>query len=289
VHPAGGNFKSKVETMFRSVEQLWRFTLTVAEVISDDSGLASVDLVLNLMELLAGSARSRAMSDIARDMGISKARIHRHLRALMQHGYVLQDPETERYEIGIKLLALGEAVRDRFDVVSATRSEMGRLRDETGQTVTISTVVEGKVVVLELLPGKTLVEFGVRPGSTLDFHASAHGLVALAYGPPQLLDTVLSKPLKAWTSATITDPAKLKAEVEKVRQQRWATAADRLLLGVNALAAPIFDYRNEWRGSIAIVGSTQFIDTQPAARQLAHVVGAAFEASLRLGWKASSR
>ena len=257
-------------------------------MISEDSGLASVDLVLNLIELLAGSARSRAMSDIARDMGISKARIHRHLRALMQHGYVLQDPETERYEIGIKLLALGEAVRDRFDVVSATRPEMGRLRDETGQTVTVSTLVEGRVVVLELLPGKTLVEFGVRPGSTLDFHASAHGLVALAYGPPQLLDTVLSKPLKAWTQATVTDPAKLKAEVETVRQRRWATAADRLLLGVNALASPIFDFRNEWRGSIAIVGATQFIDAQPAARQLAQVVGAASEASRRLGWKASS-
>jgi len=142
--------------------------------------------------------------------------------------------------------------------------------------------------VLELLQGKTLVEFGVRPGSTLDFHASAHGLVALAYGPPQLLETVLSKPLKAWTQATLTDPAKLKAEVETVRRRRWATAADRLLLGVNALASPIFDYRNEWRGSIAIVGATQYIDAQPAARQLAQVVGAASEASRRLGWKASS-
>lgn len=207
----------------------------------------------------------------------------------MQHGYVLQDPETERYEIGIKLLALGEAVRDRFDVVSATRSEMGRLRDETGQTVTIATLVEGKIVVLELLPGKTLVEFGIRPGSTLDFHASAHGHVALAFGPPQLLEAVLSKPLKAWTPATITDPAKLRTEVETVRRQRWATAADQLLLGVNALASPIFDYRNEWRGSIAIVGATQFIHAQPAARQLAQVVGAASEASRRLGWKASAR
>jgi DNA-binding IclR family transcriptional regulator len=258
-------------------------------VISEDSGLASVDLVLSLIELLARSDRSRAMSDIARDMGISKARAHRHLRALMQHGYVLQDPETERYEIGIKLLALGEAVRDRFDVVSATRSEMGRLRDETGQTVTIATLVEGKIVVLELLPGKTLVEFGIRPGSTLDFHASAHGHVALAFGPPQLLEAVLSKPLKAWTPATITDPAKLRTEVETVRRQRWATAADQLLLGVNALASPIFDYRNEWRGSIAIVGATQFIHAQPAARQLAQVVGAASEASRRLGWKASAR
>lgn len=261
--------------------------LTIVEkpLLSDDAGLASVDLVLSLIELLARSGRSRAMSDIAREMGISKARIHRHLRALMQHGYVIQDPETERYEIGIKLLALGEAVRDRFDVLGATRPEIGRLRDETGQTVTVSALVEDAVVVLELLPGKTLVEFGIRPGSALDFHASAHGLVALAFGPPHLLEQVLARPLKAWTPSTLTSPAKLKAEIEKVRRRRWATAADQLLVGVNALAAPVFDYRNEWRGTIAIVGSTQFIGASPSEEQLAQVTEAAAEASRRLGWR----
>ena len=260
--------------------------LTIIEnpSLPDDAGLASVDLVLGLIELLARSGRSHAMSDIAREMGISKARAHRHLRALVQHGYVLQDRETERYEIGIKLLALGEAVRHRFDVLAATRPEMSRLRDETGQTVTVSALVEGAVIVLELLQGKTLVEFGIRPGSALDFHASAHGLVALAFGPEALLESVLARALRARTPATLTDPAKLKAEVAKVRRQGWATAADQLLVGVNALAAPVFDYRDQWRGTIAIVGSTQFIGADPAKEQRAKVIDAAAEASRRLGW-----
>jgi DNA-binding IclR family transcriptional regulator len=252
---------------------------------SDEQGLASVDLVLGLIEKLAGSKGPHAMSDIAREMGISKARAHRHLRALLQHGYVLQDRTTERYEIGTKLLALGEAVRDRFDVLAAAQPEMGRLHDETEQTVTVSTLIDDAVVVLELLRGKTVVEFGIRPGSTLDFHASAHGLVALAFGPAQLTDRILARPLKAWTAATVTDPGKLKKQIEKVRAQRWATAADQLLIGVNALAAPIFDYRNTWRGAIAIVGPTQFIHAAPGKQQIAQVTMAAIEASRRLGWR----
>ncbi len=265
-----------------------RLTLVEKPPVGDDAGLASVDLVLSLIEMLARSDRSRAMSDIARDMGISKARAHRHLRALVQHGYVLQDPETDRYEVGIKLLALGEAVRDRFDVLTATRPEMGPLRDATGQTVTVSALVEDAVIVLELLQGKTLVEFGVRPGATLDFHASAHGLIALAFGPAHLLEQVLGRQLKAWTPSTLTDPDKLTAEIDKIRRRRWATAADQLLVGVNALASPIFDYRNQWRGTIAIVGSTQFIGAVPAAQQIDLVVEAASEASHRLGWKVKS-
>jgi len=254
-------------------------------VASEEPGLASVDLVLSLIEFLAGAKRAHAMTDIAREMGISKARAHRHLRALMQHGYVLQDRTTERYEIGTKLLALGEAVRDRFDVLAATRTEIGRLRDETGHTVTVSTLIENAVVVLELLRGKTVVEFGVRPGSTLDFHASAHGLVALAFGPPHLAEQVLARPLKSWTPVTLTDRSKLKKLIDKVRNQRWATAADQFLVGVNTLAVPIFDYRNAWRGTIAIVGPTQFIAAIPSKEQLRQVSAAAAEASRRLGWR----
>lgn len=253
----------------------------------ETQGLASVDLVLGLIEYLAGSARPHAMSDIARTLGISKARTHRHLRALVQHGYVLQDRTTERYEIGTKLLALGEAVRDRFDVLGATQSEMGRLHDETGQTVTVSALIEEAVVVLELLRGKAVVEFGVRPGSTLDFHATAHGLIALAFGPQQLTERVLARPFKAWTDETLTDPAKLRKLIAKVRAQGWATAADQMLVGFNALAAPIFDFRGVWRGTIAIVGQTQLIPAMPSQEQRAQVCAAAAEASRRLGWRGS--
>lgn len=250
-------------------------------------GLASIDLVVGLIEYLAGSARPHAMSDIARTLGISKARTHRHLRALMQHGYVLQDRSTERYAIGTKLLALGEAVRDRFDVLSATQAEIGRLRDETGQTVTVSTLIEDAVVVLELLRGKAVVEFGVRPGSTLDFHATAHGLVALAFGPPALTELALSRPLKAWTAETVIDPAQLRQRVAQVRAQGWATAADQMLIGFNALAVPVFDFRNAWRGTIAIVGQTQLIPATPSEEQRTQVCAAATETSRRLGWKGS--
>lgn len=260
--------------------------LTSVEGGDTGSGLASVDLILDLMELLAAAPRPRGVSDIARDLSISKARAHRHLRALVQRGYVRQDPETERYEIGVKLLALGEAVRDRFDVLGAMRPEMARLREATGHAVTASALVEGAVVVLEMLQGRTLVEFGLRPGSRLDFHASAHGLVALAFGPPSLLDTVLAQPLKTFTAATVTDADALRAEVAKVRRQGWATAMDQVLMGVNALAAPVFDHRGEWRGAIALVGASQFIPAIPAEDQIAEVTRAAAEASRRLGWNA---
>jgi DNA-binding IclR family transcriptional regulator len=249
------------------------------------SGLDSVDLILRLVELLAGSREPRGVTDIARDLGVSKPRVHRHLRALVERGYARQEPRNERYEVGVKVLALGEAVRDRFDVVGAIRPVMNRLREATGQAVTASALIDDQVIVLDLVQGATLIEFGIRPGARLDFHASAHGLVALAFGPPDLLDEVLSRPLKAWTARTLTDPAAIRAEVAQVRRQGWATAIDAVQIGVNALAAPVFDHRGGHRGAVALVGASQFIPQAPSERQITLVTGAAADASRRLGWK----
>jgi DNA-binding IclR family transcriptional regulator len=260
-------------------------TLEPARAVAPD--LDSVDLVLRLIELLAASREPRGVSDIARELGISKPRAHRHLRALVQRGYARQDLGNERYEVGIKLLVVGEAVRDRFDVVGAIRPSMAPLRETSGLAVTASALTEDIVVVLDMLQGKSVIEFGIRPGARLDLHASAHGLVALAFGPPTLLEHVLAGPLRAWTPHTINDPHAVRAEVEQVRGQGWATAIDAVQIGVNALAAPVFDHRGHLRGAIALVGSSHLIERAPPERLIALVTDAAAESSRRLGWKIS--
>lgn len=247
--------------------------------------LDSVELVLNLLELLARSRGARGVTDVARELGISKARAHRHLRALVTRGYATQDLTGAGYQVGIRLLSLGEQVRDRFDVVTAIRPALAGLRAATGLAVTASAVVADEMIVLEMMQGATLIETGVRPGSRLDFHASAHGLVALAFGPPGLINHALAKPLTAWTAHTLTDPAALRAEVGKVRSRGWATAPDAVQIGVNALAAPVRDHKGVCRGAVALVGATQFIAATPTAEQIAHVTDAARESSRRLGWE----
>lgn len=249
--------------------------------------LESVDLTLRLLELLAASRTPRGVTDVARELGISKPRAHRHLRALVQRGYARQDPRTEGYEVGVQVLALGEMVRDRFDLVAAVRPAMNQLCEASGLAVTLCALVEEAVTVLEMMHGRTLIEFTTRPGARLDFHASAHGLVTLAFGPPGLLEALLAHPLKQWTESTLTAPDAIRTAVDRVRRQGWATAVDAVQMGLNALAAPVFDHRGDWRGSIALVGSSQLIPAHPADRMIAQITGAAADASRQLGWRGS--
>ena len=214
-----------------------------------DERLESVDLVISLLELLGGASRSLALGEVARALDISKSRAHRHLRALILNGYVRQDDQGDRYEITARLLSLADTAGGRLSFGAVARPAMADLRDATGQTVTASAFIAGQISIVDLLHGRTLVQFAIRPGTVMDPHRSAHGLVALAFGPPQL-------------SAGANDA--VLRRVEDVRARGWATAPGEIVTGVNALAAPVFGRGGGWRGTLAIVGSIDVIATTPA-------------------------
>jgi DNA-binding IclR family transcriptional regulator len=197
---------------------------------------------------------------------------------------VHQEQATMRYAAGIKLFILGERLRERFDIIAVAREDMARLREETGQPVTLSTLVENQVVVLEVLQGQAIVNFGTQSGTVLDPHASAHGNVALAFGPESLLDCCLAKPLKAWTPHTVCSPDALRRLVARVRARGWATAPNRVLQGVNGLAAPLFNHAGNYAGAVAIAGSIQYIPASPPPSQIKAVTQTAERISRKLGW-----
>lgn len=245
----------------------------------------TVDLSLRLLERLANAREPIGVSDLAREFGASKATVYRHLRALMLHGFVHQDAATTRYDAGIKLFILGERLRERFDILPLARDDMARLRDETGQPATLTTLVEGQIVVLEVLQGTALVNFGTQPGTVLDLHASAHGKVALAFGPANLLQECLAKPRKAWTSQTICSPSALKRAIAQVKTRGWAIAPNQVLQGVNGLAAPVFNHSGTYAGAVAIAGAIQYIPASPSQTQIRAVTRSAARISQKLGWR----
>ncbi len=251
---------------------------------SNGPATETVNLSLRLLERLASSNESIGVSELAREFAASKATIYRHLQALVLHGFVHQDANTLRYAAGIKLFILGERLRERFDFLPVARDDLRRLRDETGQPATLSALVENQVVVLEILQGDAIVNFGTQPGTVLDLHASAHGNVALAFGPPELIKSCLAKPLKAWTQHTICSPEGLQRLIAQVRTRGWATAPNRVLQGVNGLAAPVFNHAGDYVGGVAIAGSIQYIPASPPPEQIKAVTTAAARISRKLGW-----
>ena len=107
----------------------------------------------------------------------------------------------------------------------------------------------------------------------------------LAHADREFREAVLARPMTATTSETITTAAELNTELEKVRVQGWATAANQSAIGLNTLAAPLFDATGGIVGAVGIVDLVQFLPPQPDESKIEAVTRAARQISEKLGYE----
>ncbi len=255
-----------------------------AHAVNPRYTVQSLVVGLRVLEALAKRGEPRGVTELARDIGASKWVIFRHLQTLRSEGFAVQDPGTDKYELGPRLYALKDALHDRFPWAHKAREEMIRLRQEVGYTVSVASPLEdwSGVAIIDVLGGTQDVQFTLKIGAVFEFHTSAHGKTTLAFGDQALLERTIARGLKPRTPKTIVSPEALRREIKRVRKQGWAMAPEQADLGMNALTAPIFSSQGRFEGSIGVFGSLEQIGPNPPEPLVRAVVQAARRISQRL-------
>lgn len=246
------------------------------------AGVRSVQLALDVLEAIAFSGDELGVTQLAERLDVTKGSVHRHLHTLVERGYLTQNPATTRYAIGPKSRLLARFAPDA-DLIQVAEGPMRELRDRLGHTVVLSAMTPRGALVLTTLASTSPIEIGVRPGSELPFHASAQGKVLLAFAPRPVQERILSRKLERFTEHTIVARERLEAELVRIARQGFAAAPEEVLLGVNVMAAPIFDERDSCIGALAIVGSIQFLPAEPEDETIAALKDYAQQISRRFG------
>jgi DNA-binding IclR family transcriptional regulator len=250
-------------------------------------GVRSVQLAIDVLETVAFSSEELGVTQIAERLDATKGSVHRHLQTLVDRGYLTQNSTTSRYSIGPKTRLLARHAPEE-DLVRLAEGPMRQLRDATDQPIVMSEMTPRGVLVLTKLSASSPIEIGVRPGSELTFHASAQGKVMLAFAPPELRKRVLARPLQRFTEKTITSPRKLEQELEQIVRLGYGSAPEEVALGLNTVAAPIFNAQGKCVATVALVGLIQSLPEKPRASDVAQLLDAARQISRKLGYSGGS-
>lgn len=254
-------------------------------VEQDAKIIQSVGLAMRILECLASSDSEKGVTELARELDVTKARIFRHLQTLRQLGYVSHNKSTKKDSTGIRLHLLANRVGNNLELTPAVRPCLETLRDSTGETAVFATVLGGKVTMIDFALGTNVVQFTFRPGATFNLHSSALGHISLAFGPEEYWEHLKEGEFEQDTPKTITDPKELKARVEKARISGWTIVPQQAVLGINAIAVPVFFHDNRYAGAIAIVGSSGNIPDVPPQQMIDQLSIAGQQASRNLGWR----
>ena len=246
------------------------------------AGVRSVNLALDILEAVGFADEELGVTQIATRLHVAKGSVHRHLYTLVERGYPAQNPATSRYAIGPKSRLLARLAPDT-DLIQLAEGPMRELRDTVGHSVVLSEMTPRGALVLAKLSSLSPIEIGVRPGSELPFHASAQGRVLLAFAPHPFQQRVLARPLETFTTKTITSIERIEKILLEVTKRGYASAPEETMLGLNAVAAPIFDNNDSCVGALAVVGSIQFLPERPKPAEVTALRNAAQQISRKLG------
>jgi IclR family transcriptional regulator, acetate operon repressor len=213
------------------------------EVGNGGRNVTSIERATDVLFLFTRSASpTLGVTEIATELGISKAVVHRILASLCERDLVIADAETRRYSLGPAVLQLATAFRERLDVRPLALSTMQALSAASEETATLS-IRHGwqRIYVDQVTPNRE-VKMTVPVGRQFALHAGSSSKAFLAFLPPEEIEQYLREaPLTAATAETITSASALRDDLAAIRSRGYAVSLGERQAGAGSVAAPVFD------------------------------------------------
>src|SRR5262249_12724992 len=230
------------------------------------------------------------VSELGRDIGLSRSTAHRYVATLAALGYLQQDPPTRKYRLGPRVLDLGFSAINSMDLRELAAPHLQALSDETGHTVNMAVLDGADIVYIERCrtarQGQREIDLNLHIGSRLPAYCTSLGKVLLANVPPDELNAVLDRvELVQRGPNTLTARTRLLAELQRVRADDLAVTTEELAYGLRSIAAPVRNQAGDVVAAINLAAHRSMISLEALVAHLGPPLRrTAAEIAARLGW-----
>jgi IclR family transcriptional regulator, pca regulon regulatory protein len=173
------------------------------------------------------------VSELAREVGLSRSTAHRYIATLAELGYLDQDAATRKYRLGPRVLDLGFSAINSMGLREVAVPHLQALSDETGHTVNMAVLDGADIVYIERCRtsqrGQRDIDLNLHIGSRLPAYCTSMGKVLLAGLPEEEQRAVLSR----------VDFTQRGQELRRVQQAGLAVNNEELAYGLRSIAAPV--------------------------------------------------
>lgn len=256
---------------------------TATDSKSEPTRLSSVTTAIRLLKAFSESEEEIGVSALAQRLGVAKSTVHRLAVTLVAEGLLEQNPETERYRLGIGLFGLGTLVRRRMDLSNEARPYLFDLREKTHETILLGVPTDTEIMYVYNLESphslRMRSDIGVRrPG-----YCTAVGRAIFAFAPEEMIGRLVAPPLAQRTPKTVTEPDALRTMLADVRLRGYAIEDEESEPGIRCIAAPVRGAGGVVVGALGIAGPTQRLNLNALRALAAPLIEATAAISLRLG------
>lgn len=243
-------------------------------------GVNSVDHALRLITHLAerASVHGATMAELSEGLGLPRPTLYRLLATLQAHDLVVR--VNKRYRLTLRLAALAQAAFSSSGIQTLCQPYLNELARQTGETTHFAILDGDRAGYIAKVDGAHAIRMTSHVGWRGPLHATAAGKILLAWSSEELRNAFLQGPLERFTACTLTEPEKLRAQIDLIKRQGYALDDQELLEGLVCVAAPVV--ADGWLvGAVSISGPTirrqALLDAMPLVRTAADAIAAQLE------------
>jgi DNA-binding IclR family transcriptional regulator len=248
------------------------------------SGVQSVARAFELLRAVA--VEPAGITELAVRAGLPKSTVARLLAALEEEGAVARDGDGRVYVIGSGLAELAGAIDASAALATAVMPHLQWLANQLGEAAGFGVPTGYTLQYLVQVESPNPVQVRDYTGLTVPMHIGPSGLCMMAQWPSEDVERYLRRPLEAFTSHTINDPALIRKRLEEVREAGQCWIYEEFAEGINSVAAPVFASGRRALGSIHVHGPAYRFPGDGQAEKIASVV---MEAAERFSTRAESQ
>jgi len=227
----------------------------------------SVEIAVRILRALAGNAGPMTLSDIAEQMGMPAAKVHRYMASFVDTGMV-DHRHSGTYDLGPVAAEIGMAAVARVDVVNRASDALPSLVEDTGCTAMLSVWGSRGPTVVRWERARVPLVTVLGVGSVLPVLRTATGRAFLAHPPVRMSDAAVKAEMEE------TGPVDVEALKAAVRAAGLAVADEDYIPGLFAIARPVLDLQGQAEAVVTLISTDRALLQQygPAWRCLLETI-----------------
>lgn len=213
---------------------------------------SSVQKAISILLSFIPDNKAMGTLQLSKSLGLNKSTVSRLIQVLVHYGFIQQDRETKKYELGRTSALLGVAIEvsqtDRL--VQFARPHIEYLRDTIGESTCVEVISSGHAKVIFEAVGPPPLSVSFPP--TVPLHVCAGAKAILAFSGSEVILSMTNVKFERFTENTITDIEAFKDQLEEIKQQGVAYDHGEASTDVHAVSAPIFNHLKKPVAAISI-------------------------------------
>lgn len=228
-----------------------------------EAGNQSLIRGLRILEAFTATKQNWGVRELGRELGINAATTYRLISALASRGYLEQNAETQRYQLGPKVVQLAANYATQNSLIEISLRIFAKYEQQFPYNFYVGVMNSIEVIYVAVYESRGPLKITTEPGQSVSLYSSALGKLLLAHESNAFIKAALSKkPMERITSRTITSEKELMRQIREIRKLGYAVNRGEVYEEIAAVATPIRGLDGNIIAGLSLSFPIHYLDTK---------------------------